>query len=186
MAEESARTPAEIARAERLAEALSRVPETLETDDLVARAIAYLAQIREAAKALRAARLAAERPHREAGQRAADPFREAEARLAEARRQVESRLAAAVRFHADPEADPLVEEVSPGDAPAPAAPEGANPPPAVAVPVAPTVETVDREALDLEALRAHFTEAELRRAAERALEAGRRVRGVRYGRRVAG
>lgn len=189
-----------LARAEALAEAMGRVPERLETEDEVARAMRFARQIEEAAKALRQARLAALAPLKDREKAVAAPYEAAEKRLKGVRTALGARLADAVRFHAAPEdrvaADDLIEDFDartdvepdpdPSAAAPPADPPPANPPPAAAVPVIWEVEAVERSAVGLEALRAFFSNTELRRAAERHLKENgpHAVRGVRYRRRV--
>jgi len=188
-----------IARAQELVAALARVPEVLEDEAVVARAMLYARQLDTAAKAVRAARLAALKALKAEQDATAAPYKTAEAALAETRAEIARRLEAAVRFHA-PEVedhDPLVEvepaamppmpasDASAPDAP-PAAADPVNPPPGAAVPVVWRVGEVDRQAVDLDALRAHFTDAELIRAATRHLKENgpHAVRGVRYERGV--
>ncbi|WP_426956948.1 hypothetical protein [Muricoccus radiodurans] len=160
-----------VARRDAILAALERVPDPLPDADAAARAFRFAGQIKAAIAETRSTKTADCGPLR-AAQKAADGFFEEVSRpLQRALARVEALL---TRAAAPP---PPVAATPPAMAGA-AAPEvvAAKPvPPAVPVaanlPLVWKAERVNRAALDLEALREHFTDTELDRAVARWLDA---------------
>ena len=189
------------ARVRRVLDARGRMPAVLLGDDDVGRARRYAELLGQVREECRQARLADTRPLRAFVSRVEGFFKAMEADLAEARAEAVARLTAAARRQArrgapavigpvpasaSPPA-PVIHDALSGEVVATARPAlSRDVAPATAIPTTWVVASLDRDALDLEALRPFLTEAALLHAARAHLKAHGpgRLPGAHFARRA--
>jgi hypothetical protein len=182
-------------RHNKLMGARDRVPPQLETDDEVERAKRFAEQLKDDANRCRAARLSDTKPLIQLVKKVESFFKAMEKQASAARDEVMAALsdvgrrrAAEVRASSSPRLQPSPAETVIihretgevlGAMTAPAAP---RPAPVAAITLIWHVEAVDRETVDLEALRPFLTDAALMTAARGHLKAGgpHTLRGATY------